>query len=64
MRTLVWELSPEWADFPEEGSVLCSGRNKEHAFQSVSEKPGCDGLYLGFGPEAFGDIPPCPQTSR
>lgn len=50
------ELDPEWAVFPEEGSVLCFGSNKEYTFQTLSRKSACNGLHVGFGPEAFGQI--------
>ncbi|ELK09556.1 Cadherin-23 [Pteropus alecto] len=57
VRVLPQELDPEWAVFPEEGNVLCSGSNKKYTFQSLSRKPVCKGLHLGFGPEAFAQIP-------
>lgn len=56
MRIPPQELDPEWAVFPEEGSVLCFGSNKEYTFQTLSRKSACNGLHVGFGPEAFGQI--------
>lgn len=56
VRTLTWELSPEWADFPEEGGCFTPAAAR-NTLSSLCKKPGCDGLYLGFGPEAFGDTP-------